>query len=102
MFSFLLAEVDSMSTNQIKPTDIQVMGVIYSRMQVEFTTLPDEDTQLFFNSKINRSNKPAVTGSEKWCSQNYMICAIRCETPLVLYWNITILLFPLLKRTLIQ
>lgn len=39
---------------------IGVIGVIYSRMQVECTALPDKDTQLF-NCKINRINR-----SNKW------------------------------------
>lgn len=34
------------------------MGVIYSRMQVECTTLPDEDTQLFLIAKsIDQTNQ---------------------------------------------
>lgn len=74
--------------NQTKPTHIQVMGVIYSMMQVECTTLPDT---IVFNSKMNRPNKPEAKGNQKkQCGQTSMIGAISCETPSLLHWNITI------------
>lgn len=34
---------------------------------------------------------------EKRCGQNYTVGAISCETPSLLYWNITIPTFPFVK-----
>lgn len=68
------------------------MGVIYSIMQGECTTLPDT---IVFNSKMNRPNKPEAKQTKKSVVKLSRIGAISCETPSPSQLNITIPHFPL-------
>lgn len=75
------------------------MGVIYSIMQGECTTLPDT---IVFNSKMNRPNKPEAKQKQK-CGQTFLIGAISCETPSPSHLTVAIPHFPLpFKGTLTQ
>lgn len=59
---------------------------------------PVEDTQLFLKAKSNKPCRKRKNNKRKLVRLKLHGCAIRCETPLLLYWNIKCPTFPILLR----